>query len=81
MGPVGIPLAGLIETMGAINIGIIAGTAIAGAGRQFGGSATGGLPIPVNEGGGPEMFVGNSGRQFLLQDQSGKVVPLGRGGH
>lgn len=52
---------------------------LSGAGREFGGSATGGLPIPVNEGG-PEMFVGNSGRQFLLPDQSGKIVPLGKGG-
>lgn len=52
---------------------------LSGSGRQFGGTATGGLPIPVNENG-PEMFTNNAGRQFLLPDQSGNITPLGKGG-
>jgi len=52
---------------------------LSGAGRQFGGTATGGMPIPINEGG-PEMFTNNSGRQFLLPDKSGTITPLKGGG-
>lgn len=52
---------------------------LTGAGRSHGGSASGGMPIPINERGSPEMFINNAGRQFLLPDQSGKVVPLSGG--
>lgn len=49
-------------------------------GRAFGGTVSAMSPTPINERGNPEMFVNNSGRQFLLPDQSGKVVPLESGG-
>ncbi len=53
---------------------------LTGSGRSQGGSATGDLPIPINEAGSPEMFINNAGRQFLLPDQSGKIVPLNQSG-
>jgi tape measure domain-containing protein len=53
---------------------------LSGSGRANGGTATAGLPIPINERGTPEMFINNAGRQFLLPDQSGSIVPLSAGG-
>lgn len=49
-------------------------------GRAFGGTVSAGQATPINERGTPEMFVNNAGRQFLLPDQSGKVVPMTSGG-
>ena len=70
------------------NIAAIAGAAAQGAslisqirsvqysgGRQFGGPVTAGNMYQVNETGSPEMLVDNAGRQYMIPNRAGSVVP------
>ncbi len=64
----------IISTMQGVNYG---------GGRQYGGPVSAGSMYRINETGRPEMFVGSGGRQFLMPNTSGQVVPadeLGGGG-
>jgi tape measure domain-containing protein len=48
-----------------------------GGGRLYGGAVDAGSMYRVNENGRPEMFVGSGGRQFMLPNTRGEVVPAG----
>src|SRR5690606_6275630 len=51
-----------------------------GGGRQYGGNVSAGKFYRVNEGGAPEILNTN-GRQYLMMNQSsGRVQPLSKGG-
>ena len=79
-GPFGIPLATAIRATGYASAGMVAGLAIAdafGGGRQYGGPVDAGSIYRVGEGNRPEMFVGDSGRSYMIPGERGKVVPNG----
>lgn len=51
-----------------------------GGGRQYGGPVNSGSLYRVGESNKPEMFVGNSGRQYMIPGEGGRVVPSGQSG-
>jgi len=67
---------GAMATVAASTAGIV--TTIKGAnyggGRQYGGPVSAGSMYRVNETGKSEMFVGANGSQYMIPNQSGKVV-------
>lgn len=63
-----------IASAGGALISGIAGIGF-GGGRQYGGPVSPGSMYRVNETGAPEMFVGSGGRQYMLPNTSGQVVP------
>lgn len=79
-GPFGIPMATLIRATGYASAGMVAGMAVAdafGGGRQYGGPVDAGSLYRVGEGNRPEMFVGDSGRSYMIPGERGKVVSNG----
>lgn len=86
LGVFGIPMSTLIRATGYASAGLVAGQALGqsfGGGRQYGGPVSAGSMYRVNETGQPEMFVGSGGRQYMMPNTSGQVVPadeLGGGG-
>ena len=61
-GPPGIAMAGAIEAMGAVSVGIIAGQTVAGLARANGGQVRGGESYLVGERGPELLTMGTSGR-------------------
>lgn len=77
LGVFGLPLAGLIRATGYASAGMVAGLAVSdafGGGRQYGGPVSAGSLYRVGEGNRPEMFVGDSGRSYMIPGERGKVI-------
>lgn len=78
LGLAGIPLATMIRAQGYASAAVVAAQAVTGA-RQYGGAVNAGNLYRVNEKG-PEMFVGNNGRQYMMPTAGGQVVPADKVG-
>lgn len=79
LGIFGIPLATYIRATGYASAALVAGMAVGNvvAGREFGGPVSSGSLYRVGEGNKPEMFVGSSGKQYMIPGESGKVISNG----
>lgn len=72
--PANIPAMASAAAAGAQIASTISGISYSG-GRRYGGTTSSGNMYRVNESGEPEMFQSTGGKQFMMPNTSGKVVP------
>lgn len=81
VGPAMAPAAATAAATAAAGLGApaVAAASSSFAGRQYGGDVAAGSLYRINETGAPEVYNAANGRQYMLPNQRGEVVPAGDG--